>query len=653
MRLRGCPARDSATTSAPEPPLPLSRFLPCLALAAAACGADAPAKQPPRLVEPTPERLAALAGADVADALPEAPAVRQALTSAAEMEAFVAACDAEQPPLTVKGSAPPPPRDPAAPDSAPGLVYRGHKPVALPPIVKDRVFRFTEINPEFIDPNKIAESAGTSIVSNLFEPLLVKAAGNSPAVPAAARRYDVSADGTVYTFHLREGLVWSDGRKTTAHDYVYGLRRGLDPATGSRSAQQLWIIAGAKDFNEGKAKDPETVAARAIDDLTLEVRLVAPAPYFPDLVTYVAYSPVPRWAVEAHGDQWTRPEHIVTNGPFRLARWLERDRVELTKDPTFWDAANIRLDGAIVYITDSEAQVRTLYETGQTHVARPLSPDGLQRALAEGRSDLRIDSNACVYYYDIRMDRPPFDDSRVRQALNLAVDKGALVQHVLGAFQAPATSYVPPMLEAFMGYRPPAGLEHDPLRAARLLAAAGFPRGQGFPKHDLLYNTSEGHKRIAEFVSRNWQETLGIDLGATNMEWKSLLKQVKTGDFSLARSAWCADYPDPLSFLENFYSSSENNISAYRNPAYDQVIDRARNEPDRARRRSLLCAAEKALQRDLPFVPMYQYTRSFLIRPEVKGHLPQYQDHHLLRWIWLDHAAPAEPPPPSEQRGGR
>lgn len=634
----------------------MSRLAPLLVLslwlALTACGAEATSGPPPRLVEPSPERLAALvASPQAADgAAPEAPLEPRALTSAAEIEAFVAECDAEQPPLPAPSDVARPARAGAdATSPAIGEVFHGNKPVRLPPIPKDHVFRFTEMNPEFIDPNKIAESAGTSIVSNLFEPLLVKAPGNSPALPGAAHRYEVSPDGTVYTFHLRDGLVWSDGTKTTAHDYVYGFRRGLDPATGSRSAQQLWIIAGAKDFNEGKVKDPTTVGVRALDDLTLEVRLVAPAPYFPELVTYVAFSPIPRWAVEAHGDQWTRPEHIVTNGPFRLAKWLERDRVELTKDPAFWGAADIALDGAIVYITDSEAQVRTLYDTGQTHVARPLSPDGLQRAIADGRSDLRIDANACVYYYAIRIDRPPFTDSRVRQALNLSLDKEALVTHVLGAFQSPATSYVPPMLEAFMGYRPPAGLERDPLRAARLLAAAGFPRGQGFPRHDLLYNTSEGHKRIAEFASRNWQETLGIALGATNMEWKSMLKQVRTGDFSLARSAWCADYPDPLNFLENFHSSSENNISAYLNPAYDATLDRARKEPDRQRRRSLLCAAEKALQRDVPFVPMYQYTRSILIRPEVKGHLPQYQDHHLLRWISIEHT----PDAPAPGGGGR
>ncbi len=582
-----------------------------------ACGGSPDYGPPPRLIEPTPERLGAQSlAADTTTS------ERTALTSQAELDAFLDECKVEQPK----------PGDPS--QVGLGEVFHGTKPVKLPPLPNDGIFRLPEGNPEFIDPNKIAESAGTSVVSNLFEPLLVKAAGNTPTVPAAAERFEVSADGRTYTFHLRPGMTWSDGHPVTAHDYVYGWKRGLSPEIGSRSAQQLWIIEGAKAYNEGKA-NADGVGVRAIDDLTLEVKLVGPAPYFTDLVSYVAYSPVPKWAVEKHGDQWTRPGNIVTNGPFLLSKWLERDRFELTKNPKFWDAANIALKGAIFFITDSEAQIQALYDSGQIHIARPLSPDAMQRAIKDNRADLRIDTNACVYYYPIRIDRPPLDDIRVRRALNLALDKKALVQDVLGGMQTPAHSYVPPMLESFMGYRPPQMPARDLNEAGKLMAAAGYPGGKGFPKLEIVYNTSEGHKRIAEFASRNWQETLGIELTATNMEWKSLLKLMRTGDFSFGRSAWCADYADPLNFLENFQSASENNYAGYKNPAYDALIDRSRNEADREARKAMLCAAEKALLRDLPFVPMYQYTRSVLIRDNVRGHLPQYQDHHPLRWISL------------------
>lgn len=589
-----------------------------------ACGGESYGP-PPRLVEPTPERLDAmftpLAG-DTATAPVEDPF---ALTSAEQFDAYRNECEAIQP------------REVPQLDAASiGTVFRGSEAPKLSAIPNDGIYRWMEGNPEFIDPNKIAESAGTAVVGNLFETLLLTAPGNTPPELGAAERFEVSPDGVTYTFHLRKGMVWTDGQPVTAHDYAYSWRRALDPATGSKNAQQLWIIAGAKDYNEGKVKTADGVGVTAVDDHTLVVRLVGPAPYFPDLVTYVAFAPVPRWAIEKHGEQWTRPGNIVTNGPFKLAKWLERDRFELTKNETYWDAANVKLKGSVIYVSDSEAQNLILYESGQTHTAFPLSPDTIKSFIRQGRADLRVDHNACVYYYVLRMDKGPLRDVRVRRAFNVSLDKKKLVQHVLGAFQTPATNLVPLMFETFMGYKPLDGDAYDPDLARQLLQAAGFPQGQGLPAMEIIYNTFEGHKRIAEFAGNNWKEALGVDITASNMEWKSLLKLQQSGAFTISRSAWCADYPDPLNFLEVFHSSSDNNYSAYKNPAYDAMLDKARQEPDAWKRRVLLCAAEKGLLRDQPFVPMYHYTRSILLRPEVKGHLPQYQDHHLLKWISLE-----------------
>jgi len=616
----------------------MKRWMACsvlTGLVTASCGSDNPHGPPPRLVEPGAERLAQLtspaAGTPKATDAPDAGAPTRvledpfALTSEAEFEAFRLECGALQPKEV-------PVLDPIAI----GTVFRGKKPVTLPAIPNDGIYRWMEGNPEFIDPNKVAESAGTAVVSNLFETLLVAAPGNSPPEPGAAERFETSPDGKTFTFHLRKNLVWTDGKPTTAHDFVYSWTRALDPATGSKNAQQLWIIEGAKEYNEGKTRSADKVGVKAVDDHTLVVTLVGPAPYFPDLLAYVAFAPVPRWAIEKHGEQWTRPANIVTNGPFKLSKWLERDRFELTKNETYWDAANVKLKGSVIYVSDSEAQNLILYQSGQTHTAFPLAPDTIQNAISQSRSDLRIDHNACVYYYVLRMDKGPLKDVRLRRALNMSLDKKKLTQHVLGAFQTPATNLVPLMFQGFMGYAPIEGDSYDPDLAKQLLQAAGYPGGKGLPPLDIIYNTFEGHKRIAEFASRNWQEALGATVTAANMEWKSLLKQQLAGDFQISRSAWCADYPDPLNFLEVFHSSSENNYSAYKNPAYDAMLDRARKEPDAWKRRVILCAAEKGLLKDTPFVPMYHYTRSILLRPEVKGHLPQFQDHHLLKWISIE-----------------
>lgn len=592
--------------------------------ALAACGGSSDFGPPPRLVDPSPERLAALTDVALADTAPKVLEDPFAFTSAEQFEVFRQECEAQQPKEV-------PTLDP----ETIGTVFKGKNPVTLPAIPNDGIYRWMEGNPEYIDPNKVAESSGTAISSNLFETLMLAAPGNSPPLPGAAERIEVSPDGKTYTFHLRKGMVWTDGQPVTAHDFHYSWLRALDPATGSKNAQQLWLIAGAKDFNEGKTKDKTTVGISAPDDHTLVVTLVGPAPYFVDLITYVAFAPVPRWAIEKHGEQWTRPGNIVTNGPFKLTKWLERDRFELTKNETYWDAANVKLKGSVIYVSDSEAQNMILYESGQTHTAFPLSPDTIQNAIRQGRSDLRIDLNACVYYYVLRLDKEPFKDVRVRRALNASLDKKKLVQHVLGAFQTPATYLTPPMFTGIMGYVPPEGAGYDLDHARELLQGAGYGQKK-LPPIDIIYNTFEGHKRIAEFASRNWQEALGATFTAANMEWKSLLKLQQAGQFQLSRSAWCADYPDPLNFLDVFHSSSENNYPGYKNPAYDAMLDKARVEPDTWKRRVYLCAAEKGLLSDVPFIPMYHYTRSILLRPEVKGHLPQFVDHHLLKWISLE-----------------
>jgi len=608
----------------------------------AACGGDdVPIDPPPRLVQPTPERLSALmappspegASDAGATALPEAHAKGAAdFTTEAQFERFIAECDALEPA--------------AEPRKTEDVVYQGTiAPTDLPAMPDDNIFRMMEGNPEFLDPNRVHESAGRAVVSNLFETLVLTAPGNSPPVPGAAERWERSEDNLVWTFHLRPGMRWTDGRPVTAHDFVYAWKRGLAPELASKNAEQLWFVAGAEAYNTGKVKTPDDVGVTAKDDLTLEVRLARPTAFFLDLVTYPAFAPVPRWVIEKHGDAWTRVENIVTNGPFRLAKWVERDRFELTKSATYWDAANVKLAGAIIYHTENEAMNVTLYRTGKSHLARPLGPDHIKKYIQDGRSDMRVAADGCIYYYMLRTDRPPFDDARVRRALNMALDKEQLVRSVLGAFQKVATTVVPEIVGGFTGYVPPPGPTFDPAAARALLAEAGHPNGRGLA-FEVSYNTFEGHKRIAEFATRSWSEATGIAATSVNMEWKSLLKKQQSGDFQISRAGWCPDYPDPTTFLTIFRSDSANNHMAYKNPAFDALLARVEAEPDKRRRNVLMCAAEKGLQRDMPVVPLYQYTRSVLLRPEVRGYEAQYQDHHLLKWVSLVPSSSVLPAPP-------
>ncbi|MCB9734384.1 MAG: peptide ABC transporter substrate-binding protein [Deltaproteobacteria bacterium] len=499
----------------------------------------------------------------------------------------------------------------------------------------DNMFRCAQNNPEFLDPNKVAETAGSFFVGQMFETLLVPAPGNTPVRPGQAERWEVSADGLTYTFHLRPGLVWSDGVPITARTFRDSWLRGLDPKTASRNAEQLWYIKGAKAFNTGTETNPGTVAIRAVDDLTLEVELTSPAAFFPELATYTAYAPVPLHVIEAHGAHWTRPENIVVNGPFILTEFAPRDRATMKKNPRYWDAANVDLDGVIIFSSDSESRNELLYETGQIHWAYPLGPDHVATWLKSGRSDLHVVDNLCTYYYVMNTTRPPFDDKRVRHAFNQAIDKRRLTTSVLSSFQQPAPNLLADSYRGRIGYVPVAGDDFDAVAARAALADAGYPRGAGFPKVELLFNTFELHRQIADFATRSIAENLGVELTSSNMEWKSLLKLVQSGDFSIARTSWCGDYTDPYTFLGVFAAQSKNNYPRYANPVYDGLLDRIRKETDNAERNALICAAEKVLNRDLPIIPLYFYTRAYLLRPEVSGFLPQILDDHYLKWVSL------------------
>ena len=555
-----------------------------------------------------------------------------AYARAADIEEFVAACEALQP-AAVEGL--------EERASRYGEIYRGERPAPdLGPAPADGVFRYVESEAEYMDPNLIAEGAGTNLAANLFEGLMVYAPGNEPARYGCAQRHDVSEDGRTWTFTLREGLLWSDGAPLTAEDFRYSWLRALDPALGSRNAQQLWPIVGAREFNQGRTDDPATVAVRVRGPRVLELELVAPTPYLLELLAYIAFAPVPRHAIEAHGADWVRPAHMVVNGPYRLEAWRPRDRMVFVRNPRYWDAANVRLERAVALLTDDAALNLRLYEGGEVHWIRPIPFESVRHAIRDGRSDLHVDQEMCTYYYAFNLERPPFDHPDVRRAFDLAVDKERLVRHVLAGFQVPARGLVPDMFRAMLGYVPPQQEGYDPARARELLARAGFPGGAGLPPIEIVYNTFETHRQIAEFVQRNLSENLGVAVSVHNVEWKSLLKETRQGGFQIARASWCKDYPDPMTFLTVYHSEGENNYARYRNPAYDALLGRIAGTTGVRVRNVLMCAAEKVLGRDLPFLSFYFYTRPYLLRPFVRGFEPQYGDDHLLKYLWLDPSGP-------------
>lgn len=512
----------------------------------------------------------------------------------------------------------------------------------------DGTFGTTAGGFEFLDPSRVSETEGMFVATQLFEGLVSPARrSGEPVEMGVAESWTVSADSRVWTFKLRENARWSNGRAVTADDFVYAWLRKLDPATGADGVDPLLYIAGAEELNAGKSKDPNTVGVKALDPRTLQVTLRCSVPYWPSYLVSAHHLPVPREAIEAHGRLWDRPEHIVTNGPYHLTELKERDRLVMVRSETYWDKDNVRIPRVVVYHAETETQAMALYESGEVHWARgAVSPNTVAAAMADKRPDFFIDPLLCTYYYLFRVDKPALEDPRVRRAIDLAIDKDTLVKHVTRGMQLPADSIVPPSFEATHGYKRPPTESYDPDLAKRLLAEAGFPNAKGLPELRLIYNTMESHKAVADFVGRQLQENLGVQVKVENMEWKSLLQQLRTKEFQLARLGMCAN-DTPISFLEQFKSNSPRNDMGWSSPEFDAAFEKARcGSNNEAEYLDNVAAAEKLVVEGRSVAPLYWYTRPYFLAPVVGGFDVHVEDEHLLKYLYFRdiHTPPARHP---------
>jgi oligopeptide transport system substrate-binding protein len=444
-----------------------------------------------------------------------------------------------------------------------------------------------------------------------------------------AERWAVSEDGLVYTFYLRKAR-WSNKDEVTADDFVYSWERVLNPGTASDYAYQLYYLKNARDYNSGKIKDFNQVGVQALDKLTLQVTLEKPTIYFLELTSFDTLMPVNKRCIEEHGNQWTRPGKIVTNGPFLLKEWKPYQEIVMVKNPDYWDNENVKLDAIVaVSIEDNDTGLK-MYLAGETDWIRgiPLA----QLEVMKTRPDYYAMPILATYFYRFNITKPPFNDLKVRQAFNLAVDKEALVQYVTKAGQIPAGTFVPPNIP---GYNAPGGAGFNPDEAKRLLAGAGFPDGDGFPRVELLYNTSEGHRKIAEVLQEMWKKTLGVEIELVNKEWKVYLKDVSTLNYSISRAGWVGDYADPDTFLNMFVTGGGNNNTGWADPVYDELIKRAAETTDQAKRMEIFKEAESILLKEMPVLPIYFYVNTGLIRPKVKGFFHNPRDVHPFKDIYL------------------
>lgn len=498
--------------------------------------------------------------------------------------------------------------------------------------------------PQELDPHLVSGVPEHRILTALFEGLVDLDPATLEPIPGVAERWDVSSDGTVYTFHLRENAKWSNGEPLTAHDFLYAWQRILTPALASEYASMLHCVVNARAFNTGEIRDFAQVGVRALDDHTIEVRLEHPTPYFLSLHIHYTWFPVPRKVIDERGGmtardtKWTQPEHMVSNGAFKLAQWEPDKVIRVEKNPHYWNAEQVRLAAIAFYpIEDAMTEDRT-FRTGGLHVTENIPLPKIELYQEQNYPYLNIDPYLGTYYYRLNTTKPPFDDHRVRRAFAMSLDRDTLVSQVIKAGRRPAYHYVPPDTA---GYTSNARVPYDIEEARRLLASAGYPGGKGFPKVELLYNTSDDHRRIAEAVQQMWKQALGVEVQLLNQDWKVYLNSMNTLNYNIARSGWIGDFNDPYNFLECFLSGNGNNRTGYASDQYDRLVRKGASILYKTGRLATYQQAEELLLEDAPIIPVYFYTRPYLKSPDVRNWQPNQLGYISWKTLYLE--PPVEP----------
>lgn len=501
----------------------------------------------------------------------------------------------------------------------------------VPGAAQEQVFRINNTaEPESLDPGVVTGVPEHRIISNLFEGLTTTDPKDLSPRPGMAASWSLSKDGLVYTFRLRDAR-WTDGKPVTASDFVYAWERVLNPKSGAKYAQHLYYLRNGEEYNTGRVTDFTQVGVRAVDAKTLQVTLKSPTAYFLDLTAFYTLYPVPRWALEAHGREWVKPGKIVSNGPFRLVSWVPQQEAVLERNPHHWDAASVKLSKVVFIPTDDINTAYKQFLAGDSDWIPTVPPAQLDAA--RRRPEYYVSPYLGTYYFRFNVTKPPLTDVRVRKALAQAVDRVALTKFVTKAGEVPHSGFVPVGLR---GYEGPQGPGFDVAAAKRLLGEAGYPDGRGFPRVELLYNTSELHRVITQAVQQMWKTHLGVHVDLVNVEWKVYLARQGSLDYQVSRAGWIGDYVDPNTVLEMWKTGGGNNQTGWSNRRYDALIERAATVVDPAERMRTFAEAERILLEEMPILPLYTYVNKGMLSRRVKGWHPNILDQHPLKYISVE-----------------
>lgn len=482
-------------------------------------------------------------------------------------------------------------------------------------------------NPGSLHPQLAQGTHESWVLEHSFEGL-TKKTPEGEIVPGMAADWKVSDDGLTWTFTLRDGVKWSNGDPVTAYDFEYAWKFGLDPANASYYSYQLYYIAGGEEFNtaeEGADMEAlrDAVGVKSLDEKTLEVTLAKPTPYFLDLTSFYTYYPVNKANAEANPDWALSGDNYVSNGPFVLAEWKQKESMKIVKNENYYDKDSIKLDEVQFVMIDDENTAWQMYKTGELDLVYPLPQDVTGQLNGSGDPEFHISPDLAVYYYNLNTTVKPLNNPKVRKALGMAIDRQAIVDHVSQGGQTPAYGVVPGGIPDVSGdFSENAGklFEEDAAAAKALLTEGLAEEGlSSFPDMVLTYNTSEGHKAIAEAVQEMWRKNLDVNITLENVEFQVKLDREKAGDFQISRAGWIGDYVDPMTFIDLWHSKSPFNDSRYASAKYDELVELAQSTMDQKVRMDAMHEAQQILMDDMPIIPIYFYTKPYTLKPYVTG----------------------------------
>jgi ABC-type oligopeptide transport system substrate-binding subunit len=492
-------------------------------------------------------------------------------------------------------------------------------------------------DPETLDPHKTRSTEAADVLRDLGEGLVGYTAAGE-LVPAAAESWEISEDGLVYTFHLRDELRWSNGETVTAGHFVAGMRRLVNPATAAFYAEMLAGIEGAAAIISGDAP-VSALGVEAPDDRTLVLRLSQRTPYLLSLLTHPSTFPIHTPSLDAHGESFARPGSFVTNGAYQLEAWVPGSLISLRRNEHYWNNAGTAIDAVNYHIVVNNAAELNRYRAGDLHITDTVPADSFKQVREEYGEQLRVAPYLAVYYYGFNLNKPPFKDNLpLREALSLAIDREELTAKVTGRGELPAYSWVPPGVNNYapakVGFAALDKEEREQLARARY-REAGYDEDNPL-RVEIRYNTSDLHRKVAIAVQAMWREVLGVEATLINEEFQVLLANMRDAEITqVFRSSWTGDYNDPQTFLGVLKSDSPTNMPRYASDKYDELMARAAAQVDLERRRLYLEEAERVMLSDHPVIPLYVFVSKHLVSPGVGGWGDNVLDYHYSQHLSL------------------